>query len=73
MRSPMWKRLGLTEDEWLDCRRSAIEMSLAGGARVSARQVAVEFALARSFDEPVIELAREDPPRTDRARMMSAS
>lgn len=74
MYSPMWKRLGLTEEEWLDCRRSAIEMSLAGGARVSPRQVAVEYALARTFDEPALRFERESAPsRGARATLGSAT
>lgn len=73
MRSPMWKRLGLTEDEWLDCRRSAVEMSLAGGALVSPKQVAVEYALARTFDERAFEPARVGTVPRPRAAHVSAS
>lgn len=54
----MWKRLDLTEEEWLECQRSAAEMSIASGTRVSPRQVAVEFALARAFEDPTVRMER---------------
>ena len=53
MRRPMWRRLDLTEEEWLECQRSAAEMALATRTHVSARQVAVEYALARGSEEAV--------------------
>lgn len=51
MREPAWVRLGLDKDEWRECRTAAREMSLASGTRVSPHVVAVEFALARDFDD----------------------
>lgn len=46
-----WERLGLTQDEWRECQLAAVEMSVASGASVFPQEVALEFALARSFDE----------------------
>lgn len=73
MRAPMWRRLGLSEDEWIDCQRAALEMSLAEGARVPARQVAVEFALARAFDASAHAAPPVAPPAaTPAPRMLRA-
>ena len=51
MREPTWKRLGLDVDEWRECRLAAIEMTAASGAHISPTSVAVEYALARDFDD----------------------
>lgn len=71
MRDPLWKRLGLDEDDWRECRASAFEMSLASGTRVSPAAVAVEFAMARSFDETLVpqELPHERAPRPARGTL----
>ncbi|HVM44602.1 MAG TPA: hypothetical protein VM582_01605 [Candidatus Thermoplasmatota archaeon] len=57
MRDAPWKRLRLSEDEWRACERSALEMSLAMGLRVSAQQVAREYAAERRAE--MATLARE--------------
>lgn len=51
---PQWERLGLTADEWRDCQLAAAEMSIAAGARVPPEEVALEFALARAFDDAML-------------------
>lgn len=49
-----WERLGLTPDEWRDCQLAAVEMSVAAGARIPIEEVALEFVLARTFDEAAL-------------------
>jgi len=71
MRDVLWTRLGLSEDEWHECRLAALEMTVSSGARVSPRQVAVEYALARAFEEPAP--ARLHQERRHAARRVPAT
>lgn len=58
-----WERLGLDEDEWRECQLAAVEMSVASGASVLPQEVALEFALARAFDETSVAQAALAPTR----------
>jgi hypothetical protein len=44
----------LSPEEWADCRRSAIEMTRATGTRVFARDVAIQYAIARDRDKAML-------------------
>lgn len=67
-----WERLGLTPDEWRDCQLAALEMSVAAGVRVLPQEVALEFALARSFDDAMLAQAALAPTRVP-ARLPTAA
>ena len=67
-----WERLGLTPDEWRDCQLAAMEMSVAAGARVLPQEVALEFALARAYEDAAHAQAALAPTRVP-ARLPSGA